>query len=186
MDMIDPSSTATGKSAPRRREITIFREASAPTLDESEMMEINNSEVATAGIAKLRDSGLDDGYVLKCLFRSPDADGFSLTYAWFKGNYPLPPHKHNTACLYYVISGEIHMGKEVLGAGDGFFLPAGAGYSYSAGPDGVEVVEFRDSSHFDIAIADASAASWERLAKICENNRELWKSQRPPVRIPQV
>ena len=78
------------------------------------------------------------------------------------------------------------MGKEVLGAGDGFFLPAGAGYSYSAGPDGVEVVEFRDSSHFDIAIADASAASWERLAKICENNRELWKSQRPPVRIPQV
>jgi hypothetical protein len=181
-----PSTEAESSAVTGRRKIEIFREATAPSLHETGMMENHSSEIANARIAKLRDSGLGDGFVLKCLFKSSEADGISLSYAWFKGNYPLPPHKHNGDCLYYVIAGEIHMGRDVLRAGDGFFLPAGAGYSYSAGPDGVEVLEFRDASHFDIIIAEGSSAGWERLAKICANNRELWKSQRPPVRVPQV
>jgi hypothetical protein len=174
------------KPSARRRGITIFREADAPTLHEAGVMEDHSSTAANAGLAQMFAAGLEDGYVLKCLFRSPDPNGFSLTYAWFKSHYPLPLHTHDSDCLYYVISGEIQMGDAVLGAGDGFMLPKDSVYSYRAGPDGAEVLEFRDSSRFDITIRDGSAQGWERLAAICAANRTLWKSQRPPLRVPKV
>jgi hypothetical protein len=170
----------------KRRRITIFREADAPPLEESDTMENSSSPVANAGMGKMLDAGLNDGYVVKCLFKAPEPDGFSLTYAWFKGNYALPPHTHNTDCLYYVISGQIHMGSDVLRAGDGFFLPADTGYSYTAGPEGLEVLEFRDSARFNITVGDATPEAWMRLAKVCATNQKLWKVQRPPVRVPQV
>jgi hypothetical protein len=178
------SNKATDK-APRRN-IVFFREAEAPSLHDAGVMENKNSPVANLGIAKMVDAGLGDGYVLKCLFKAPEPDGFCLSYAWFKGNYELPPHKHNTDCLYYVISGEIHMGGNVLRAGDGFFLPGGAGYSYSAGPEGLEVLEIRNSTRFDITVRDGSEKAWTRLAEVCAANRDIWKTQRPPLRVPQV
>jgi len=178
--------TAAAQNDLKRRSIVIFREAEAPALHDAGVMTNRNSPVANAGIAKMVEAGLTEGYVLKCLFKSPEPDGFCLTYAWFKGNYELPPHKHNTDCLYYVISGEIHMGNKILGAGDGFFLPANAGYSYSAGPEGLEVLEFRDSTQFDITIRDGSPNAWERLAQICSANKDLWQHQRPPPRVAKV
>ncbi|MFP3739982.1 cupin domain-containing protein, partial [Burkholderia sp. SIMBA_019] len=112
--------------------------------------------------------------VMKCLFRSPDPDGFTLTYLWFKGNYVLPVHTHNPDCLYCVIAGEIHLGKQVLTSGDGFFVAADTPYGYSVGPQGVEVLEFRNSTEFDITVRDATERAWEKLAGICAENRELW------------
>jgi hypothetical protein len=101
---------------------------------------------------------------------------------WFKANFPLPPHSHDSDCLYYIIAGEIRMGTRTLRAGDGFFLPAGAGYSYTPGPEGVELLEFRATSRFDIKISDGSPQFWDRLVGICETNRSLWDVQQPPVR----
>jgi PAS domain S-box-containing protein len=55
--------------------------------------------------------------------------------------------------MYYVISGEAHMGNQVLRAGDSFFVPADAPYVYTAGPDGVEVLEIRHNvAQFDMKI----------------------------------
>jgi hypothetical protein len=185
--MPNTQSDASGENqSPRRRGITIFREADAQMLHEAGVMEDHSSAIANEGMAKMFAAGLGDGYVLKCLFRSAEPDGFSLTYAWFKGNYPLPLHTHNSDCLYYVISGEIHMGNTVLGAGDGFLLPKNSVYSYRAGPEGVEVLEFRDSAQFDVTMRDGTVQGWERLAAICAANQGLWKSQRPPVRVPKV
>src|SRR3546814_13639172 len=71
------------------------------------------------------------------LFKEPGERGMSLTYVWFKSDYLLPRHSHDTDCLYYVMAGELLIGKQVLRKGDGMFIPAGAGYAYQAGAKGV-------------------------------------------------
>ncbi|BCG04940.1 hypothetical protein PPGU19_095080 (plasmid) [Paraburkholderia sp. PGU19] len=181
--MDDETTTSPMKS---RYGIVVFREEKAESLDEAGVMVNHSSSVANAGIRKVVEAGLEEGYVAKCLFRSPDPDGFTLIYLWFKGNYVLPTHTHNTDCLYYVIAGEIHLGKQVLTAGDGFFLGADTPYGYTAGPQGVEVLEFRNSTAFDITVRDGMEKAWEKLVGICEANRELWKTQKPPLRQPKV
>lgn len=118
----------------------------------------------------------------RVLFSAPGASGFSLVYAWFKSNYPLPTHSHNTPCLYYVVAGELLLGTQRLGAGDGFFVPANANYAYQAGPNGVEVLEFRDSSAFDFVMRGATLPMWERMAAICSANLEQWANETPPMR----
>ena len=181
--MNDENATSAKNS---RRGIVVFREQEAETFDEARVMANHSSSVANAGIQKMMEAGLEEGYVMKCLFRSPDPDGFTLTYIWFKGNYALPIHTHNTDCLYYVIAGEIHLGKQVLTSGDGFFLGADTPYGYSVGPEGVEILEFRSSTKFDITVRDGTDKAWDRLVAICEANRDLWKMQKPPVRQPKV
>jgi hypothetical protein len=166
----------------KRRKIVFFREAEAPLVHETNVMENVYSPRVGAALSKMVDEGFGEGSVLKCLFKSPEPNGFSLTYAWFKANFPLPPHRHNTDCLYYLISGEIKMGNRVLRSGDGFFLPADAGYSYTPGEEGVELLEFRASTRFNIEIPDGTPEMWGRFAMICRNNRDLWKTQRPPIR----
>src|SRR5262249_35579654 len=100
----------------------------------------------------------------------------------FKSHYPLPTHSHNTPCLYYVISGELQMGKQTLGPGDGFFVPACANYAYQAGPQGVEILEFRDTNDFDFVMRSGTLPMWERMAAIGSANLEHWKREEPPVR----
>ena len=167
------------ESESRSRGIRIFREADASSVRDAQIMERKASEIVEQGLAKMFEAGLADAYVTKCLYKSPEPDGVSLVYAWFKANHPLPVHSHNSNCLYYIISG---MGADVLGQGDGFFVASDVNYSYVAGPDGVEILEFRDSSAFDIKIRDGSPLAWERLTGICEANQALWKTQRPPAR----
>jgi hypothetical protein len=166
----------------KRGKIVFFGEAEAPLVQETNVMENVFSPRVGAALSKMVDEGYGEGHVLKCLFESPEPDGFSLTYVWFKSEFPLPPHRHNTDCLYYLISGEIKMGNRVLRAGEGFFLPADAGYSYTPGEEGVELLEFRGSTRFNIEIPDGSPEMWDRFAKTCAKNRDLWKTQRPPIR----
>lgn len=79
------------------------------------------------------------------LFGQSGPNGMSLVHVWFGPNLPLFRHSHPRYgdCLYYVVAGEIVMGKRRLGPGSGFFVPNGHPYKYNAGPAGVEVLEFR-------------------------------------------
>src|SRR5262249_23472893 len=117
----------------------IFRAAEAPMLsDESSdhaMSYAPMSPSAQDGFARLIAAGINDGSVVKMLFSAP---GFSLAYVWFKANFPLARHSHNTDCLYYIIAGGLKLGTEALGPGDGFLLPSGTPYTYAVGPEGVE------------------------------------------------
>jgi hypothetical protein len=83
-----------------------------------------------------------------------------------------------------VIGGELALGKgvasEVVRAGDGFFVPAGHMYGYTAGPEGVEVLEFRGVSKFNIEYKSQPPAAWAALAAVMAANRERWKSEAPP------
>jgi hypothetical protein len=71
--------------------------------------------------------------------------GMSLVHVWFGANFPLFRHSHPAYgdCLYYVINGELIMGERHLKAGGGMFVPNGHPYRFTAGPAGVELLEFR-------------------------------------------
>ncbi len=115
------------------------------------------------------------GYDTRVLVeQSADEGGMSLTYAYFKPGYPLFRHRHETNCLYLVASGSLLMGSQTLWPGDAFFVPANAPYGYTAGSDGVEVIEFRaDPTPFHTAftrapaehVAEAEAAASERATE---------------------
>jgi len=84
-------------------------------------------------------------------------------------------------CLYYVVAGEARLGNQVVAAGDGFFVPADAPYAYSAGPDGVEVLEFRATNRFGIHVTE-SPDRWAQLAEVARTHRQEWEAQSAAVR----
>jgi quercetin dioxygenase-like cupin family protein len=114
------------------------------------------------------------GTTTEVLFLGDADSAFSLVRARFKTGYRLPRHSHDSDCLYYVVAGSVVMGSQVLQAGDGFFVPAGAPYAYEAGPDGVEVLEFRHAIKFDIDVRDQTVERWEPIVAAAVANHEQW------------
>ena len=95
------------------------------------------------------------GHDVRVLYRHADEHGPSLVWSRFAPHYILPRHSHSADCLYFVISGEAHLGNRVVHAGGGFYVPADAPYAYQAGPDGIEILEFRNESSFDMKISES-------------------------------
>jgi quercetin dioxygenase-like cupin family protein len=158
----------------KRRGMRWFGRSSAPDLDDTGAM----APRVVDGPAREAVPHMDAraGAANKLLFGDPDGpDGGSLSLVWvrFAANFPLPRHSHNSDCVYYVVSGELRMGNRVVTAGEGFFIPADAPYSYTAGPDGVEVLEFRGTSRFDIRLRE-TRAGWGRIIDEVSANRERW------------
>jgi len=177
----DASSKTTAEPT-RAGRIEIFFAAQSQTLEEAGMMHSEGPPPERAPLNALFAEGVAAGSSSRVLFRGPTPSSFSLVYAWFKSDYPLPAHSHSTPCLYYIIAGELTLGTKVLKAGDGFFVPANAFYSYKAGPQGVEILEFRDACEFDFVFRGATLPMWERAGEIMKNNLERWKTEAPPPR----
>jgi quercetin dioxygenase-like cupin family protein len=164
-----------------RRGVKIFRAADSVDLQKTDFMEPPTmSEATRSSIMDVVAAGSLDGGDVRVLNRCTDeSGGFSLVHVWFKAGYPLPRHSHDSDCMYYVISGEAHLGKQVLRAGDSFFVPADAPYTYAPGPDGVEILEIRkDCERFDMQIPDAPAARWESMVASSAEHHERWTSER--------
>jgi hypothetical protein len=156
----------------------IYRGADAPAFSEIDVMDYDGlTPELEARFASLAEVGVGEGQIVKLLFSAP---GFSLTYAWFKSGFPLPRHSHNADCLYYIVAGSLTLGSETLGAGDGFFVPAEAAYAYVPGPDGVEVLEFRNADHFNIKFLAGSGAFWSKAVETVRAERPGWASQPRP------
>ena len=165
-----------------RKRLTIFhaQDATAPA---PEMMPREGIDAAVlAGIARLATQDFQPGLGEKTLvlFKEPGDHGFSLLYLWFKSHYVLPRHSHDGDCLYYVIGGELRMGSHVLRKGDGMFIPAHHAYGYEAGPDGVEVLEFRNATRFNLAFKPNDGARWDRIAETYGDRAELWAAETVP------
>jgi mannose-6-phosphate isomerase-like protein (cupin superfamily) len=160
------------------QKMQIFRAAQAPKLMEAGVMDRPDSDpTQRAGLNALVKAGYLEGDETKLLFNIP---GFSLVQTWFKKDYPLLLHSHNADCLYYIIAGAIRLGTEDLGPGDGFFVPAGARYKYRPGPDGVELLEFRHATHFDIQNYSKGAAFYEQALQTVTSNLENWRNSKRP------
>lgn len=174
-DMTAQPHEAVGAEGSAKPQFAIYRARDAKDVDAELMPYEGVNEVDAAGIALAGEAGVGEGAVVKLLFSDP-LSGMSLTYAWLKANYQLPRHSHNADCAYYIVSGEAHLGTEVLKAGDGFFVPADGLYVYQAGPEGVEVVEFRTAPEFHIKFSGNSAKFWGRMAKISAENLDQWRN----------
>jgi len=162
----------------KREQLKIYRAADAPELLESGCMEMAPmSEAQAEGVKRLVDAGYLEGDELKVLVDMP---GFALTYVWFKPNFPLLRHSHDADCMYYIIAGSLRLGTEELGAMDCFFVPAGAPYTYTPGPEGVEVLEVRHKTSFNFVNLTPDGAWWDRAEQACAANREDWNSAVKP------
>jgi quercetin dioxygenase-like cupin family protein len=52
-------------------------------------------------------------------------------------------HSHEEHEIMYVVTGELRFGSKVLGPGSSVFIPGGAFYTFSAGPEGLQFLNFR-------------------------------------------
>lgn len=164
-------------STKARRGIRLFNRKDAPRVDDTTMMRAPLlDQPALDALPEFR-SGR--GSVTKLLFGDPDGPGgggLSLVWVRFGPEYHLPRHSHSVDCLYYIVSGEIHMGGRTVGAGEGFLAPADAPYGYVAGPEGVELLEFRGVSSFDSQIKE-TPSGWVRILEAVRANRDRWAQE---------
>ena len=156
----------------------IFRAKDAPGLMEAGCMTVEPFTPAQrAGMDGVIAAGYLQGDEVRVLCSVP---GFSLTYVWFKPDYPLPLHSHDADCMYYIIAGSLRMGTEDLGPRDSFFVPANVPYTYRPGPNGVEVLEIRHSTSFNFINHAKGEAFWTKAAETVAARIDEWKVAVPP------
>ena len=172
---------AVAAKAQKKQKFEIFRAKDAQDVDGEMMPHVGLKQADLDGIALATEAGVGEGAVVRSVFSS-DEVGLSLTYAWFKPHYPLPRHSHDADCAYYVISGEAHMGTEVLKAGDSFYVPSDTLYQYVAGPEGVEILECRTAASFHINFS-GNANFWGKMAKASAGNLAGWREIEAPVAV---
>jgi len=169
-----------GRPSKRMR---IFR-ASEATSIQDHMPVVGVDDGVQSGLRLLAEATgnypVESGTRAVVLFCEPGEQGMSLSYVWFKSGYVLPRHSHDADCLYYVMGGELQLGTQILRKGDGFFIPANAGYTYEAGPGGVEVLEFRNATRFHFKFQGNDDAHWNRIASVLKANCPKWESEPPP------
>lgn len=163
----------------------IFRAKDAVGAAEMTCMTYEELSPAVVDAAqRAQKAGVDAGSDLKLLFAIP---GFSLLYAWFKSDYPLPRHSHNVDCLYYILAGSLRFGEQELVAGDGFFVGRDVPYTYKAGSAGVEVLEFRAADVFNIKVLANNPAFWEKAIQIVRSKQNEWAHEpRPAEAMPRA
>ncbi len=158
---------------------TIFRARDALNYREADCMQSQPVSVEEQAFgAQMVEAGMLEGSTVKLLFSRP---GLSLSYAWFKSGFPLPRHSHDVDCAYFIIAGSLRIGTEELGAGDGFFVGKAVPYTYTPGPEGVEVLEIRTANQFDIKLlAGTNPAYWQKALAGLMLAKETWPEQTPP------
>lgn len=157
----------------------IFRAETAPTLAQSNVLRYEGlTPIIEQGLKDRVEAGVRDGSFAKILFNAP---GFSLAYAWHKSDYPLPLHSHDSDCLYLVLAGEMRFGKEVLGKGDGAFVPGNTPYTFVTGPEGVEFLEFRNQTSWNIVFKSNNPASWTKGAEKAGALHDTWLTEKQPL-----
>jgi quercetin dioxygenase-like cupin family protein len=176
-----------------------------PTPEQAERMDVSRAAGAidysrlleSCDEADVRDAVTDmvrailPGSKVTSLFQGAGPGAMSLVHVWFGAGMDLVRHAHPAEgdCLYYILAGELTMGSRVLRAGDGFLVPNGSPYAYRAGPDGVEVLEFRAGGGIEGAPAfelhEKSVASLKRIATSARANQDRWHApERPSAAAP--
>jgi len=122
-----------------------------------------------------------DGTSSTLLFGQGGKNGMSLAHVWFGANFPLFRHSHPAYgdCLYYVVAGEISLGKRKLGPGSTFFIPNGMPYKYTAGPAGVELLEYRAGGGVkgapNMTLDELSLDAVDQLIETYRDNHDQWQ-----------
>lgn len=153
-----------------------FREC---TENDSAMMDFGetlaaSSESTREAFAQMDRSASAIGAETRCLFQGA---GMSILYIWFKSGFPLIRHSHDVDCVYHITAGSLKIGTEELGPGDGFFVPALTPYTYTVGPKGMEMLEFRNSETCNMRLMGGNAAYWARHASKMREHSGEWEDE---------
>jgi quercetin dioxygenase-like cupin family protein len=179
---MDNKETVLKKPSRPLKKMAIFRSADAKDLGHEMPVEGVDAGVE-AGFAKIMAGGtpIEAGATGSLLFREIGEHGLSLGVVWFKSGFILPRHSHDCDCLYYITAGSLTLGSAKLSKGDGFFVPAGQAYTYEAGPQGVELLEFRNATQFNFEFKNNDEAHWDRVASAIRSHAEAWTTETVPV-----
>ena len=106
-------------------------------------------------------------------------NGMRVVHVWFGPNFQLFRHSHPAGDrTYLIMAGELTMGKRTLKAGSTVFVPNQMPYKFVAGPDGVEVVEFRSGGRIPgkpgMRIEENSLEAVQNLIDDYKANQHLW------------
>ena len=66
------------------------------------------------------------------------------------------------------------LGNRVVGAGSGFYVPAGHTYGYRAGSDGVEILEIRSSTSFGMKVVEDNPVRWQEMVDFAVERQAEW------------
>jgi hypothetical protein len=70
---------------------------------------------------------------------------------------------HDADCLSYVLSGTILLGRQELGVGAGFMVPANRPYGYRVGASGAAVLEICKATSFNMIVTQTSEKLWDEI-----------------------
>jgi mannose-6-phosphate isomerase-like protein (cupin superfamily) len=159
--------------------VKIYRAADAPLLSESGATR-NDFEAAPEVREVATKLATTDCSINRMLAHERTGErGLSVVYLYFKPNFPLFPHKHDVDSMYVVISGAVvdFMGSETLRPGDCWSVQAGHSYYYTAGPEGVEVLEiFTGQDQVAIIMTDTATDRLEAAQEAVRRNEESWRN----------
>jgi mannose-6-phosphate isomerase-like protein (cupin superfamily) len=157
--------------------VRIHRAAEAPALEESGAVVSDfGGDDALRQVATTL-AGADCSITRLLVHQGPEEGGMSVAYLYFKPGFPLFPHHHDVDSLYVVVSGSLVelMGTETLRPGDCFSVQAGTSYHYTAGPDGVEVLEiFRDADQVTVAYGPGASDRVAQAQRAVAEHRAEW------------
>jgi|HubBroStandDraft_5_1064220.scaffolds.fasta_scaffold102934_2 hypothetical protein len=90
----------------------------------------------------------------RIMVSNPDHDGLSLTVFKFAPGTVLPRHRHNVEYIEFVLEGEVHHGNRVIGAGEGVYRSGDTPYTFTVGPQGATIADFRGHTWYTTEYAD--------------------------------
>jgi mannose-6-phosphate isomerase-like protein (cupin superfamily) len=158
--------------------VRIYRAAEAPELHESgaASSDFRGNEHLRQTATRLATSECSHSRLL--VHQTGDEGGMSVVYLYFKPNFPLFRHMHDVDSLYVVVSGSVvdFMGQgRTLRPGDCFAVKAGTAYYYTAGPEGVEVLEmFHGAGNVTVIYTDNPPDRLQQAEDAVVANAETW------------
>jgi mannose-6-phosphate isomerase-like protein (cupin superfamily) len=159
--------------------VRVHRAADAPELHESgaSTSDFGDNENLRQVATRLATSECSITRLL--VHQTADEGGLSVVYLYFKPHFPLFRHMHDVNTLYVVVSGSVvdFMGRgEELRPGDCFSVQAGTPYFYTAGPDGVEVLEIlRDAEQVRVIYVDDADGRLEAAETAVKDHAASWR-----------
>ena len=162
-------------------ESDITEEGAAAYFEHSELAEKYGEKETREKLTEMLKAAVS-GATTTVLLAQDSPNGMSLAHVWFGPNFELFRHSHPKYgdSVYYILAGEITMGRKRLGPGSTLFVPNGQPYKYTAGPAGVEILEFRAGGGIEEAPGMCmNAPSLDAIDKQIEGyklNQHLWQA----------
>ncbi len=168
--------------------VPLNRESVDARFEFDALAEKHGREAAREKVHEMVESYLP-GATATVLFNQDSENGMSLAHIWFGPNFELFRHSHPAYgdCLYLILAGEVSVGSRKLGPGSTIFVPNGQPYKYTAGPEGVEILEYRsgggEKGAPEVHVDERTLEDIDKLIAGYRENHAQWQ---PPENLGDV